>query len=375
MVLLSAANTQKMNIDIPEYDDFEKVIAYDSLYQSARKCRLNVQWKDSVAKYMENVLEETLTLQEQLQAGTYHTEPPIHFKVYEPKEREIQSLRFRNKVFQRSLCDNSLVPGLMATFIYDNGASLPQRGVDFSMSRLKAHPQKYYREYGLDGYIEQFDIRHYFDSINHEAAMKQVRKRFKDERIIKYTEEAIAIFGDVGLGLGSQVSQILALATLNELDHFIKEELHIKYYGRYMDDFYLIHQDKEYLRYCRQRIEEKLTEIGLELNQKKTQLFPIRNGIKFLGFHFKMTETGKVYMKINRKSVTRQRRKLRRMKGLLEEGRISFEDVHMQYISWRAHALRGNSRKLIKRMDRYFNELFIDDWIRQPLEPWEVQTE
>ena len=82
-----------------------------------------------------------------------------------------------------------------------------------------------------------------------------------------------------------------------------------------------------------------------------------------------MTETGKVYMKINRKSVTRQRRKLRRMKGLLEEGRISFEDVHMQYISWRAHALRGNSRKLIKRMDRYFNELFIDDWIRQPLEP------
>lgn len=353
-----------MNIETPEYDDFEKVITYDSLYQSARKCRLNVSWKDSVAKYMENVLEETLNLREELQAGTYHTEPPIEFKVFEPKEREIKSLRFRNKVFQRSLCDNALVPGLMATFIYDNGASLPGRGVDFSMNRLKAHLQKYYREYGTEGYIEQFDIHHYFDSINHEAAMKQVRKRFKDERIIRYTEEAIAIFGDVGLGLGSQVSQILALAALNELDHFIKEELHIKYYGRYMDDFYLIHHDREYLKYCRERIEEKIKEVGLELNQKKTHLFPIKNGIKFLGFHFKLTDTGKVYMKINRKSVTRQRRKLRKMKGLLEEGRISFEDVHMQYISWRAHALRGNSKQLIKGMDRYFNELFIEDWLR-----------
>ncbi|MCU6685653.1 reverse transcriptase/maturase family protein [Dorea acetigenes] len=358
-----------MNIETQDFDDFDKVIAYESLYKSGMKCRLGVGWKDSTARYIENILEETLILQEQLESGRYHTEPPIRFKIYEPKEREIQSLRFRNKVFQRSLCDNALVPGLMATFIYDNGASLPGRGVDFAMRRLKAHLQKYYREYGLDGYVYQFDIRHYFDSINHEAAMRQVRKRFKDERIVKYTEEAIAIFGDVGLGLGSQVSQILALATLNELDHFIKEELHIKYYGRYMDDFYLIHHDKEYLKYCRERIEEKLTEIGLELNPKKTQLYPIRNGIKFLGFHFRMTETGKVYMKISRKSVTRQRRKLRKMKTLLEEGRVTFEDVQMQYQSWRAHALRGNSKQLVKKMDQYFNELFIEDWLRQPLEP------
>lgn len=364
-----------MNKETQDFDDFDKVIEYESLYQSGRKCRLGVGWKDSTARYIENILEETLILQEQLKRGTYHTEPPIRFKIYEPKEREIQSLRFRNKVFQRSLCDNALVPGLMATFIYDNGASLPEKGVDFAMRRLKTHLQKFHRKYGLEGYVYQFDIRHYFDSINHEAVMQQVRKRFKDERIIKYTEEAIAIFGEVGLGLGSQVSQILALAALNETDHFIKEELHIKYYGRYMDDFYLIHHDKEYLKYCREQIEEKLKAIGLELNPKKTQLYPIRNGIKYLGFHFRITETGRVYMKINRKSVTRQRRKLRKMAALLKEGRVTFEDVQMQYQSWRAHALWGNSKQLVKKMNRYFDEIFIKDWLSQPLNPQEVQNQ
>lgn len=80
-------------------------------------------------------------------------------------------------------------------------------------------------------------------------------------------------------------------------------------------------------------------------------------------------------MKINRKSVTRQRRKLRKMAALLKEGRVTFEDVQMQYQSWRAHALRGNSKQLVKKMDRYFDEIFIKDWLSQPLNPQEVQNQ
>lgn len=73
-------------------------------------------------------------------------------------------------------------------------------------------------------------------------------------------------YEETSLGLGSQTSQLFALLTLNEIDHFIKEALHIKYYGRYMDDLYLIHNDSKYLMQCLKQIEEKLREIGLSLN-------------------------------------------------------------------------------------------------------------
>ncbi len=76
--------------------------------------------------------------------------------------------------------------------------------------------------------------------------------------------------GEVGLGLGSQISQIMELLVLNGLDHFIKERLHIKYYIRYMDDFILIHPDKDYLKYCLTEINKKIIELGLELNKKTT---------------------------------------------------------------------------------------------------------
>ena len=88
--------------------------------------------------------------------------------------------------------------------------------------------------------------------------------------------------GEVGIPIGNQSSQLFALLYLNGLDHYIKEKLGIKFYGRYMDDFYLIHEDKEYLKYCLREITAYVGNLGLELNEK-TQIYPLRNGIDFFG--------------------------------------------------------------------------------------------
>ena len=81
---------------------------------------------------------------------------------------------------------------------------------------------------------------------------------------------------DVGMGLGSQVTQLIELAVLDDLDHYIKEQLRVKPYERYMDDFILIHESKDYLRYCRSEIEKIVNSLGLSLNRKKTQIFPVK---------------------------------------------------------------------------------------------------
>lgn len=128
-----------------------------------------------------------------------------------------------------------------------------------------------------------------------------VRAYVRDPDVLWLTDMIIDSTENPGIPIGNQTSQWFAVMYLSGLDHFIKEKLGIRYYGRYMDDFYLIHEDKAYLRYCRAEIERYVGELGLKLNNK-TNIFPLRNGIDFLGFHTYLTDSGKVIRKVRRGS-------------------------------------------------------------------------
>lgn len=119
----------------------------------------------------------------------------------------------------------------------------------------------------------------------------------------------------------------------------------------------MIHEDKEYLRYCWKEIERHVNELGLSLNAK-TNIYPLKNGIDFLGFHSYLTESGAVIRKVRRKSKNNARRRLTKMRGLLEAGKITPEKVEQSYQSWRGHASKGNCYHLIRNMDQHYNKLF-----------------
>lgn len=160
------------------------------------------------------------------------------------------------------------------------------------------------------------------------------------------------------MGLGSQVTQLIQLAVLDDIDHLIKEQLGIKYYVRYMDDFILIHQSKEYLTFCKEHIGEELEKLGLKFSKKKTQLFPIKQPIHFLGFSFRLTSTGKVIMRVLPEKVTRARRKLAKLVQLCERGAMNREQVDECFKSWASHASKGNCYKLIDSMQEYYYNLW-----------------
>ena len=134
---------------------------------------------------------------------------------------------------------------------------------------MTAHLRRYYIAHGCDGWVLKCDIRHYFQSIRHDVAKAAIRKRVTDTQIAERACEIVDSFGKIGLGLGSQVSQLVALAVLDDLDHFIKERLRIKHYIRYMDDFILVHEDKEYLRQCKKEIEARLFALGFSSTIKR----------------------------------------------------------------------------------------------------------
>lgn len=130
----------------------------------------------------------------------------------------------------------------------------------------------------------------------------------------------------------------------------------IKYYGRYMDDFFLIHHDKAYLQECRKQIEAFVQARGLSLNAK-TNIFPLKHGVDFLGFHTYLTESGAVIRKVRRRSKNNMKRKLKKLAALHAAGRIEAKTVEQSYQSWRGHAEKGNSYHLIRRTDQYYNSL------------------
>lgn len=143
--------------------------------------------------------------------------------------------------------------------------------------------RRFYRKHGVDGWVLKCDIRKYFYSIQHDTLKGLIRKYIDDPECLWLLDMIIdSTEGNVGIPIGNQSSQIFALLYLSPLDHFIKEKLGVKFYGRYMDDFYLIHEDREYLRHCWKEIEEHVNKIGLALNEK-TNIYPLKNGIDFFG--------------------------------------------------------------------------------------------
>ena len=279
------------------------------------------------------------------------------FEVYEPKRRVVMSNSYKDKVVQHSLCDNVLEPILTRSFIRDNYASQVGKGTHYGLDRLQEFMRRFYRKNGIDGWILKGDISKYFYSIRHDVLKTLIREKITDPDVLWLVDLIIdSTEGNVGIPIGNQTSQLFALLYLDGLDHFVKEKLGIKYYGRYMDDFFLIHHDKAYLQECRKQIEAFVQARGLSLNAK-TNIFPLKHGVDFLGFHTYLTESGAVIRKVRRRSKNNMKRKLKKLAALHAAGRIDAKTVEQSYQSWRGHAEKGNSYHLIRRTDQYYNSL------------------
>lgn len=340
----------------------EEIIGYEALYESMEKCRLGVLWKDSVAHFVLNAPEEVLKLERELKTGTYKPRQPKNFTITFPKRREISSIPFRDRVYQRSLNDNVLYPVMTKSFIFDNWACQKGKGTDRARDRLKEFLRKFYRHHGTAGYVAQFDIHGYYPNMDHGYIEGMFRKKLDPssfQRVLDVLHHQYP--GDKGYNPGSQMIQIAGISALDGLDHFIKEQLHIHLYIRYMDDFLLIHEDKEFLTECREKIIRKLEGYGFEINEKKTRVFPIRDGIIFLGFEFRLTETGKVLLFVSPQNVKAKRKNLRRLVARSKKGLLPKSSVDMSYASWRDHASKGNSYKLLQKMDEYYKSLWEEE--------------
>ena len=330
---------------------FCKVCDFESLLNAHYKARRSKGSKAEVLRFEADIIFNIESIRQALVSHSYNVSKYRKFKVYEPKERDIMALSYPDRIVQHSLCDNVLEPFLDARLDYDNAACRKGKGTHFALDRLSLFMKKAYDKWECDYYVLKCDVHKYFYSINHDILKSNLYKYIEDDDIIWLLDTIIdSTEGNVGIPIGNMTSQWFAVFYLDKMDRFIRENLKVPFYTRYMDDFILIDSDKERLKEALNLLKAFLSSnLHLKLNNK-TQIFPAKNGIDYLGFHLYLTENGKVIRKIRKKSKEKMKRKIKHFNKAYENGEMSYDAIKQSVASWLGHAKHGNTYNLRKHI-------------------------
>lgn len=342
-----------------QYDNFDNVFTFENLYNSYKECIKKVYWKSSVQRYIQDDINNLVQLQLKLKYGKFKSKGFYEFDIIERgKPRHIKSVDIEERIVQRCLCDYCLIPVLTRNFIYDNSACIPNKGQHFTINRIKRHLKEYYNKYKTEGYVLTLDFKSYFENIRHDVIYNITDNIFSDKRILNLIHHFVDAFGDIGLGLGSQVSQILAVAVSNDLDHYIKETLRVRWYGRYNDDMWFLCRTKQDALFTSQKVKCSSDRYGFIIHPNKVKISHLKKGFTFMKIKFILKETGYIVMLPDKRKVVRVRRKLKKMKNKINCGVITNHDGFLSWQGWDTNMSICKSYKQRKEIKELAMSLF-----------------
>lgn len=348
-------------------------VFYDAnaIYEAGKKAIKGAPFKYQSHLFEMNQLLETAELQKKLIEGKYRPSKGRKFIIKERgKIRHITTDNMVDKTINHLLCDNVLSKAISPYLIYDNGASQKGKGVSFHRKRLETHLHRYYRKHkNNEGYILLIDFSSYYASIPHKLCLQNtynlLKKADKDEAKITLwiLSNLFEIFNidnknNRGVDIGSQPSQNIGISYPVKIDNYIKIVKGVKHYGRYTDDLYIIHEDKDFLKKLLREIKEIADKLGLIINPKKTHLCKLSQPFRILQIQYQLTETGRLIKKIHPKAITRERRKLKAYKRLLEKKRLTYDEIENTFKSWMAGNYKNMSRLQISNISQLYYDLF-----------------
>lgn len=339
----------------------------DNIHEAARDAAKGVRWKASVQRYMIHSLRNSLYARRDLLAGNDIRKGFVRFHVIERgKDRAIAAPRFSERVIQKAVTRAVMAPAVWPTLTPGCAANMRGRGTDYALMRLKGQLAEHYRRHGAEGYVLLMDFSDYFGTIDHGTALDLVRRTLTDPAAVEFMRLQIEANGMIGLGLGSEPNQALAVAIPSPLDHLGERWPGIEASGRYMDDSYFIALDKETLWRFLDAARALCSSLGITINERKTRVVKLTRGFTFLKKRFRFTESGRIVVTPIPKSLARERRKLRTHARMVAEGSMALEQAYVSYMSFRGslERKRGDGRPRF-RMDvhwivRDFDRLFVE---------------
>jgi len=363
---------------------YPRIFEFENLYLAFRKARQGKRSRPDVAAFEFNLEFELPQLQEELAGETYRPSPYRHFTLYERKPRRISAAPFRDRVAHHALC-NVIEPIWEARFIYDSYACRVGKGTHAAITCPGGQCQGdrctgFARRYP---FVLRGDIVGFFPSVDHTILYGLLARRIACAPTMGLIERIIASGAGIhaagwemqwfpgddllaatrprGLPIGNQTSQFWANVYLHELDQFVKQTLRCQAYLRYCDDFALFADDKPTLHRWRREIEDFLVSLRLKLHPLKSTVYPVSNGVPFLGFlvfpdHRRLRRDNGVYFE----------RRLKRMMRGYAAGQLSQAELETSVRGWIAHAAHGDTWRLRWSILRRF--------VIPPQEGWRVRN-
>lgn len=370
--------------DVIALGDFRSVFTIQNLMKSLQKRRKGVEWKGNVQRFIFHAVLKLKRMKDSLLEGKLDVDKTIRKIILHErgKRREIHAVMIDCRVIQGCYCDSCLVPLTERSLIRDNPASVKGKGVTDARNRLEMFLKELAAKYGSEFFIMTGDFTKFFDHLRHEDCLQYFRhirldrmlcglgmkiarmyqeselNEIEDEEERKAKAEQLRRHRGIGLTLGSQESQTMALVIPNKIDHTIKDKMSVRAYERYMDDTMAAGPSKVALQTVERTIQSKAEEIGLTMNAKKTAITKASKGVKFLQVHYRVTGTGHLVKTLVRAGIVRMRRKLKKFAKMVQRGVMRLDDAFASFSAWFGNSYHADAYRTRKRMLSLYWRLF-----------------
>lgn len=301
---------------------FEKALTYENLMKAHLKCEQGKKGRVNVIKFNLKKEEYVEWLYEEIKSKRYKHGGYTKFYVTEPKLRQIQASSYKDRVVHRWCYTHFLEKTFIPQFIPNSYACIKGKGMHKAALDVQKGMKECKKKYG-EYYILKMDIAKYFPSIDREVLMNIIKKKIKDKDVLWLLGEIIYYKGEEkGLPIGNLTSQILANVYYNEADQYIKHELKIRYYYRYMDDSVILLESKEELKEVKKKIEKFIDEkLKLKFNTK-TNIFKSKQGVNFCGY-----KINEYRMKIRDKGKRKIKKQVKYLKNQIKNGKMDSKEA------------------------------------------------
>ncbi len=343
-----------------EVGGLHEVFTYQDLYTAGKKCCKGVRWKNSTQRFEQHLFSGTAVRRKMVLDGRWKPGGYVHFILSERgKTRPIDAPRIQDRQIHKVFTKKVLLPLYLPSMIWNNGASLPGKGFEFSKRELKNDLRYHFRRYGRDGYVILIDFRQFFPSVSHEMVFQRHTKFLLNDAIRKIGDDIVnTVPGGKGLPLGVEPSQAEMIAFPSALDNYIKCQLSLKCAGHYMDDYYIIVPPDRDPKEIMKLIVAKAESLRLTISISKSRIVPLTKPFKYCKAKFTLTSTGRVIMNGNRDGMKRARKKIKAFYHKIQTSEMSYEDLWTSINGIFAYFRAYNDHNRVLKLRRLFFSIF-----------------
>ena len=320
---------------------FYKKLTFIKLIEAHDRAREGKNTRPEIIRFEMNLESNIINLLYKIKSKQYKIGKYREFYVYEPKERLIKSLPYIDRIVHQWYVEEFIKPFFIPRFIKDSYACLKDKGGHKAVLRMQDFMRRMKRKY-KNYYVLKCDIKKYFYNIDKNILYSILEKSITDKELLYFSR--VIIFDNdekKGIPIGNYTSQFFANIYLNELDHYVKEDLGLPYYIRYMDDFILLLPTKDDAKQIKEKIKNFLEQnLKLELNAK-SKYYPSKMGIDFCGY--RIFET---HLLIRKRSKAKIKKLIKSWNCFYKEGNLNLENVIQRWNAWRGHISHANTYHL-----------------------------